>query len=251
MAAAKKRLEPIRALKLFGELYNDKENTRIVFEIIEALSTGREKRGYNHLRKTASGLRMLKTMPNLIETLSDFDYLSTLPQGTLGRGYYEFMSEENLTADGLVEASEIDRQREIDSTPQEEWYGLRIRDAHDLWHVSTGYGRDAVGEMALLAFSYAQTDTLGIGFISAMAAIAMQAEDRNLPAIRAAIEGYQLGRKARWLPGVEWENMLELPIADVREKLRIGKPKVYHEILRAYGPAFEAEAENARLAAAA
>ena len=36
---------------------------------------------------------------------------------------------------------------------------------HDLWHVTTGYGRDALGELSLLAFTYAQEKIEGIGAI--------------------------------------------------------------------------------------
>ena len=36
---------------------------------------------------------------------------------------------------------------------------------HDLWHVTTGYGRDALGELSLLAFTYAQEKNRGIGAI--------------------------------------------------------------------------------------
>jgi ubiquinone biosynthesis protein COQ4 len=32
---------------------------------------------------------------------------------------------------------------------------------HDIWHVLTGYRRDALGEACLVAFSYAQTRGLG------------------------------------------------------------------------------------------
>ena len=38
-----------------------------------------------------------------------------------------------------------------------EWYGWRNRDTHDLLHVLTGYGRDAVGEQCVLAFTYGQS----------------------------------------------------------------------------------------------
>ena len=38
----------------------------------------------------------------------------------------------------------------------ERWMGERLRDIHDLFHVITGYGRDALGELCLLAFTNAQ-----------------------------------------------------------------------------------------------
>lgn len=232
MAESKKRLEPVRAFKAFRKLYANKEDTEQVFHIIDALSTGKERNGFMRFERTAGGVRLLKDRPDLIAALNDQDTLKTLPHDTLGHTYYKFMSSEQLTADGLVDASNIDRKHETERSEDQEFYGARVRDQHDLWHVTTGYGRDPLGELCLLAFSYAQTGTLGIGFIVAMATLTMSREVSDAYPIRSAVwEGYRLGKRAKWLPGVEWETMLDKPLDELRDTLRIGKPQIYRDIL--------------------
>jgi len=238
MADKKQRLEPIRAFKAFQKLREDKEDTEQVFHIIDALSTGKERNGFMRFEKTPGGVRMLKQRPDLIAALNDMETLKALPKGTLGHTYYEFMAEEQLTADGLVAASEIERKHDLERSEDQEFYGARVRDQHDLWHVTTGYGRDALGELSLLAFSYAQTGTLGIGFIVVMATLTFGKEYMQTYNVRqAAWEGYQLGRRAKWLPGVEWEHELATPLPELRDKLRIGKPQIYRDAVAKFAAA--------------
>ena len=74
--------------------------------------------------------------------------------------------EENLSADGLVQASQ---EWDNDPVPADmQFYRERMRDSHDLTHTVTGYGRDPLGEMCLLAFMYAHTRNLGMAFIIGM-----------------------------------------------------------------------------------
>ena len=63
----------------------------------------------------------------------------------------------------MVEASEKDEEEFPDESIAK--YGKRLRDQHDLWHVVTGYGRDELGELCLLGFTYAQTKNRGVGLI--------------------------------------------------------------------------------------
>ena len=55
---------------------------------------------------------------------------------------------------------------ELDEHHPYAWFFRRVRDLHDLWHVLTGYGRDPLGEVCLLAFTYAQTRLTGLGAIA-------------------------------------------------------------------------------------
>jgi len=53
------------------------------------------------------------------------------------------------------------------------------------------------------------------------------------------LDGYRRGRRAAWLPAVAWEELLALPLDEVRARLSAGEPVVYREIrssqLRAAG----------------
>ena len=109
-------------------------------------------------------------------------------------------------------------------------YAERMRDSHDLWHVLTRYGRDEIGEICLLGFTFAQTFNPGLAFIAGAGAtkVARQNDGR---VFRALLAGYNAGRRAQWLPSADWEALLVEPLDDVRRQLNIGDPAVYTEII--------------------
>ena len=145
------------------------------------------------------------------------------------------MGREQISADGLVQASMEGGRVDPDLPPERAWLGARLRDMHDLWHVVTGYNRDLVGEAGLLSFTYAQTRNPGIGFIVMVAWLRARGELRWA---RSTIrEGYRRGRAAAWLPEQEWEELLALPLAQVRARLGLGEPPVYHQVRSEAAPA--------------
>src|SRR5688572_5788867 len=227
------RIRPLAALRAIRGLLRNPDDTALVFEIIEALSGKSRTRVWDRFCATESGQRLLARRPNLLAQLSDRDSLLALPPGTLGRTYGEFMSREQISADGLVEASE-DWLR-LDIPADRRWFADRLRDTHDLWHVVTGYGRDLIGEASLLAFTYAQTRNPGIGFIVAVAYL--KARGINRPARQLLREGYRRGRAAAWLRGVEWEALLEQPLTRAHEQLDVGPPPVYDAVRSEGAPA--------------
>lgn len=225
----RKRIEPLKALRAIRALVADKEDTSQVFRIIDALSGSAVDRQFQRFIASENGRRIVAEKRDLVATLSNRAYLSSLPEGTLGRTYYEFMAEEDLTADGLVAASEEVRMRE-ERTEAQRIFGERLRDQHDLWHVTTGYGRDGLGELALLAFSYAQTRNRGIGFIVLVGARVTQ---KRVPGARVwsvVREGFRHGKQAAWLPEADWEAMLSKPLSEVRALLKIQTPATYREV---------------------
>lgn len=226
----RKRIEPMKAIRAVRALIANKEDTGQVFKIIDALSGGADERMFNKFMATGSGKRIVAEKRDLIALLNDRERLSKLPEGTLGRTYYEFMAEENLTADGLVAASK-EAPRLYEEMPEgAEIFSNRMRDSHDLWHVTTGYGRDGLGELCLLAFTYAQTRNRGIGFIVLVGARVASKEAPGIGVWKAIREGYRHGKAASWLPAADWEALLELPLAEVRRQLGIATPATYRRI---------------------
>ena len=116
-----------------------------------------------------------------------------------------------------------------------EYVGDRLRDTHDLWHAVSGYQGDVYGETALLAFSVAQTKNPGVALI-VMAGL-LKAHDPAL--FKLVWGGLSNGRTAEWLPAVEWEELLALPVEEVRARLRIELAPKYEPVrtseLRATG----------------
>jgi ubiquinone biosynthesis protein COQ4 len=221
------RIRPLEAWRALRILLANPDDTKQVFRIIDALSGRSGERLFARFRKTPMGARILEERRSLLNTLSNRDALLALPDGSLGRVYADFVAREQISADGLVEAS-IEGGRRLDIGEQRRLFGDRLRDMHDLWHVVTGYNRDLVGEASLLAFSYAQTRNRGVGFI---VAVAWLKAGREGAAFRRLIEaGYRRGRDSAWLPGADWEALLAKPLSEVRQELRVGPPPVYEEL---------------------
>jgi ubiquinone biosynthesis protein COQ4 len=234
--AEKRRIRPLDALRAIRALIKNPDDTPRVFDVIDALSGNHGERLFARFRRSAGGARLLASRPNLLAVLSDRQHLLGLPPGTLGRTYGEFMGREQISADGLVQASmEGGRGLDPDLPPERAWFGARLRDMHDLWHVVTGYNRDLIGEAALLSFTFAQTKNPGIGFIVLVAWLRATGDFHwARPMIR---EGYRRGRRAAWLPEQAWEELLSLPISQVRSRLGLGEPPVYAQVRSAEAPA--------------
>ncbi len=219
----RKRIQPLKALAAIRALKENKEDTGQVFKVIEALSGGAEERLFHRFEASHGGKRVLAEKLDLLALLCDREKLAAMPEGSLGAAYYRFMTSENLTADGLVEASNEMKLR--DNIPEAgRLFRDRIRDQHDLWHVLTGYGRDGLGELSLLAFSYAQTRNRGVG---AIVLLLSRVADKAYPGCgiwRSIREGYRRGKQAHWLPAEIWEELLPLPLEQVRAKLAVTVP---------------------------
>lgn len=227
------RLRPLEALRKVRELMADPEDTRKVFEVLEAFSGRSLERSLARFRKTPVGARVLASEANLVDVLKDRDYLRSLPAESLGRAYLQFVESEQISAEGLIEASEPENSKWVDADLQK--FGERSRDMHDLWHVCTQYGRDTFGEVCLLAFTYAQTRNPGIALICLFGAHKTR-QELGRGVWRAAWNAYCDGRRAKWLPGADWEALVAKPLQQVREELGIVAPTAYQEIHSAAMP---------------
>lgn len=219
------RIRPLEALRALRALFANKEDTAQVFRVIDAMAGKTRGSAYLRTKRTTAGQALLTARPNLLATLSDRDRMQALPVGSLGRTYYDFTYGENLTADGLVEASEVVGRPE--RSEEATWFGCRMRDQHDLWHVISGYGREGFGELNLLAFTHAQTRNRGVGFIVAFGVLKWMRMAPKMPTWSSVWEARQRGQACAWLPEQHWEAMLAMPLAEVRKQLRIPPAPVY------------------------
>lgn len=234
-------IEFLEAWRAMRALLADKEDTAQVFRIMRALDGNQPRRNFERFAATPVGAAVLAEPRSLFDRLCDTAWLASLPAGSLGRAYLDFCTRENISAQGLADASANDEPPTWG--PNAQRYGLRMRDMHDLWHVTTGYGRDGLGELALLAFSYAQTKLRGFGFIVLMAIAKIKREHPSMPVIACVREAHRLGRAAEWLAAADWEHLLTRPLEEVRATLKIGRPARYLAIAR------ETQARDAELRA--
>jgi ubiquinone biosynthesis protein COQ4 len=215
------------ALRALRRLLRDKEDTRQVFEIMRALTGDAMNENYRRLYTTPKGGRIAYERVELARRLMDDAWLDTFPEGSVGAAYRHFIRSQQISAEGLAEVSR-ETGGEIDTPHPVAWMARRTRDVHDVWHVLSGYGRDGLGEACLVAFSYPQTRSLGWALI-ALGAISRTRGGRY-PYTRAIWQGYQRGKKARWLLGEDYEALFAEPLDQARRRLGITPPTVYNAI---------------------
>lgn len=223
------RVKPLVALRAIRALFRNKEDTGQVFKVVEALKGDSILRNFERFKASETGAKILGDRRQLIDTLCNKDYLANLPENSYGKAYQDFLTSENLTAEGLVSASEEAPRwgsREADMA----LFTARLRDSHDLHHVLTGYGRNPVGELCTLTFSYPHTRNRGIGVLVLIGMFKIKKDMRDVPVFKIVRQAYRNGKKAAWLPGVDWEAMLPLPLEEVRRQLNILPPTEYQKI---------------------
>jgi ubiquinone biosynthesis protein COQ4 len=221
---------PITALRALRRLVRNPEDTAQVFIIMRALSGDAIQNGSARFSRTTTGAALLKDPHDLVPVLSDRAHLALLPDGSVGRTYLDLVERAGINAQELVDVSEEVADEYSTLTPDEVVYARRLRDAHDLWHTVTGYSTDTLGEVCVVAFSYAQTRNLGFAAIALIGALKIARETREPGVLRAAWQAYRDGCRAAWLPAVAWEDALTQPVAEVRRTLRIAPPSRYRSL---------------------
>ena len=225
-------IRPFHALTSVIKLMLNKEDTRQVFETITAMSGGSGKRLFRRFVATEAGRKVIDGDVDMISVLGDREALRRLPEGSLGRAYLAFMENEGLSIEGLMGAAEeADLRFDEESQFPAFTRMFRYLDAtHDLWHVVTGYGRDALGEVCNLEFTFKMTGNTGLPLIIWMGRFAQKLERFDLPILAAVREAQLMGEGADWIMAHEVASLLPLPLEEARRRLRIAEPKVYNAI---------------------
>lgn len=228
-AAVHRPMEWTLAAKAFAGLAMDTSRTDHVFTIIAALTGDSFERTFRQFCETPHGKKLLRERPSLLAVLSDRASLEAMPDGSLGRAYLEFMDRAHITGDGLVDAQDarLDPNGAFELDGERRYVSDRLRDLHDLWHVLTDYGADDTGEIANLWFSVGQFGNPGMAFIAFFGAIGGNA-DESYAWWRYCYRAWLRGKSARKLVSEPIEDMLAMPLPEVRRRLRIMPTEVAH-----------------------
>lgn len=234
----KPRFRPFKAMRHFRNLIADKEDTSQVFHIFEALPRRNFRKEAEAFIRSEKGEAVRASEAYLPDLLDDHDRLRAMPDGSVAHAYCDFMESEGLSAAGLV--AEYDRftggKRYGDLL---EWYANRNRDTHDLLHVLTGYGRDALGEQCVLAFTYGQNPAPANLFIAYAGGLNVKKTTKSdAPVLKAINEARKLGRACPRISEQPIAVLLAEPLDAARKRLNITPPVYYkeaHKRLRANG----------------
>lgn len=140
--------------------------------------------------------------------------LASLPEGTLGRSFADFMQ-----ARGLDPAS----IPKLTSEDEAGFVRQHLYETHDLWHVVTGFDTDVPGELGLQAFYSAQLDGALPRFlmVGGLLNTRRHGQDEWAARVDAMARGWQAGRSAALFFGVCWDTMWDKPLVEVRRALGV------------------------------
>lgn len=225
------------ARRAMDALSSNPDDTAEAIRAIAAMSGKSGERCLKRFKRSATGARILQEKRELYDVLADIDRLGTMPDGSLGKEIWKFYTVEQLSIQGLQAASEAAQGTGSgDADTDEALFGRRLRDLHDVFHVVTGYGRDILGEIACLAFTYAQTWNTGVGYV--VLRVLRQAGWRSEMS-RLCRQAYRRGRRSTWLVDQEWETLLDQPLEQLRLRLGVGPAPVYQQVRSAGAPILE------------
>lgn len=225
------KYQPLKAWHHFRELLKDKENTAEVFNIFDALPSKTFVPRVRKLAFSGYGTFLRETERSLAPILDDHAALRALPKGSVAHAYCDFMESEGLTAAGLVDESVKNGRPHFDDLIQ--WYGFRLRDTHDLMHVLTGYGRDALGEQCVLLFTHGQNPSHGhllLGYAGAWHISKLK--ESRAPIFKAVRQAHRTGRACPPIVEMSIRDLLKMDLQEARKDLNIPDPHLYRECHR-------------------
>ncbi len=193
------------------------------YSVGDALGGVSDERQLRRVLATPEGQRLAAQRSSLPAALADHDALRALPDASLGREFLAFCERHRLDSRKLVESQHQMSRDHGDLDPLRQWLSDRLTVVHDLWHVLVGYDATHAGESALMAFSLPQrVNDRALPIFIAMSLLSGRISPRN------AWEAWRRGQRAALLAAQAFEELLPLPLAEVRERLGITPPLVAH-----------------------
>jgi ubiquinone biosynthesis protein COQ4 len=208
-----------RALGALGKVLADPERTDQVLVFSSLANMGSTPRRIGNFFADPRGQQMYDEHRAIDSHTIDLDALAALPEGTLGHAYAHFLRSRGLTPE-VFDAPPTEHD-----DPRAQYVVMRIRQTHDLWHVVTGCNTEPAGEIALQAFSFAQTRAPSTLILALAGTLRGTRERRTLP--REVLSLYLTGRHAAKLATFPWEDHWATPLAEVRGLLGLpAQPRV-------------------------
>ncbi len=142
------------------------------------------------------------------------DELKKFPEGSLGQGLAKYLIDNKLNPEDLPTLS---------SNSQLEFVRAHFFETHDVWHVVTGFSTSVNGEMGLQAFGVAQYPiplnclNLAAGIIN----VALFSPNERIDRMNEIVRGWQMGRRAKPFFGIDWKQMWDKPLEEIRRDLNI------------------------------
>jgi ubiquinone biosynthesis protein COQ4 len=211
---AKRQFQQISALQSGLALVRNPNNLREVINLSDKLLG---MAGSEDIRKFSEELCKSPQAIDAVEKRyrvhsSDLKRLAKCKKGTLGYAYIQHLEKNEITPESLTPPPVKD---------DFSYVVAHLYETHDIWHTVTGYGTSVADELGLAAFGAAQLPSqfeylLIAGGILNTVFYEFHERDERMSAIA---EGWVLGKKAKPLFGVKWNELWNKKLVDVRQTL--------------------------------
>lgn len=200
-----------RAFTALAAVLRDPENTEQVLVFSTYANAGSMPERIHFFHDHPTGKKLYQEYRTIDAHAVDLDALATLPVGTLGRAYSDFLTSRGLTPDIF------ENPPEDITSPEMAYVVLRLRQTHDLWHVVTGYNTDPASEVALQAFTFGQLRAPSSGILALLGTLHGSQLKRDL--FRDVFRAYRVGARCQRLAVFPWEDHWSTPLSEVRTML--------------------------------
>ena len=166
----------------------------------------------DHIKDDPQAAAALRDRPRIGKL--DLDALHAYPKGTLGHEFAAHMKANNLDPSAIpTEPAEDERA----------FVHAHLYETHDVWHAVTGFHTDVAGELGLQAFYFAQIPSRLAGTLLTGGLINMMLwnfDDRERR-VEAIARGWTMGRKAKLLLGVRWNELWNEDLGELRARFGV------------------------------
>ena len=208
---------------------NPVANHEELLELMFALAGPGFRRTHERFLESVGGRRLLRERPDIVAVLTDTERLGRCPAGSLGHAYHDFMSQNRLDA-GLYDDTYHDLPAIAERLGWDDDFHYVVHRGialHDLLHVLGGYGPDIGGEFGVLGFTHGQVN----GWVTGAGIGLMMIVPAGLPCadrLRYWRESVARGRRAGLLFAAPFEELLDEPLDEVRQRLGVEPDSVAH-----------------------
>lgn len=163
---------------------------------------------------TTEGTEILTAKPRINTKTIDLNALQKLPESTFGFAYWKFLDDNKVTPDSRMEVRFVD-------DPELAYVMTRYRECHDLVHTVLGMPTHMLGEVAVKWVEALNTGLPMCYGAALFGSMRLRPKQRKLYRKDYLPWAIKMGRQAKPLLGVYWEQRWEQDLVELQRELNI------------------------------
>jgi len=183
----------------------------------------------DHMLASSSGRKILKQRPRINSKTIDLKTLGSLPAGSLGKAYVDWLDWCKVSPDTREPVRFID-------DPELAYVMQRYRECHDFYHVITGFSVSVSAELVVKWFEFANMGLPVAALSSIFGPLRLRQANRSRLISTYLSWALKCGNQSEPLIQVYWEENWDRPIDDLKSELGVFPPPMTWEEYRKNSP---------------